>query len=81
MAKIKWSEEVTNEDVLGHIREERTLLNNILSRNPHRISHIIRINSLIYKAIEGHMTKAKGVGTRKTHLLDDLKKQNILRAE
>ena len=29
--KIKWSEKVTNEQVLEHIGEKRTLLNNILS--------------------------------------------------
>jgi hypothetical protein len=32
MEKIKWSEKVTNEQVLEHIGEKRTLLNNILSR-------------------------------------------------
>ena len=32
MEKIKWSEKVTNEQVLDHIGEKRTLLNNILRR-------------------------------------------------
>jgi len=32
MEKIKWSENVTNEQVLEHIGEKRTLLNNILRR-------------------------------------------------
>ena len=32
MAKIKWSEKVTNDEVLDHIGEKRTLLNNILRR-------------------------------------------------
>ena len=32
MKKIKWSEKVTNEQVLDSIGEKRTLLNNILSR-------------------------------------------------
>ena len=30
MEKIKWSEKVTHEQVLDHIGEKRTLLNNIL---------------------------------------------------
>jgi hypothetical protein len=30
MEKIKWSEKVTNEQVLERIGEKRTLLNNIL---------------------------------------------------
>ena len=33
MEKIKWSEKVTNEQILGRIGEKRTLLNNILRRN------------------------------------------------
>jgi hypothetical protein len=32
MEKMKWSEKVTNEQVLDHIGEKRTLLNNILCR-------------------------------------------------
>ena len=32
MEKIKWSEKVTNEQVLDSIGEKRTLLNNILCR-------------------------------------------------
>ena len=32
MEKIKWSEKVTNEQVLDHIGEKRTLLNNVLRR-------------------------------------------------
>jgi hypothetical protein len=34
MEKINWSEKVTNEQVLDHIREKRTLLNNILIEKP-----------------------------------------------
>ena len=32
MEKIKWSEKITNEEVLVRIGEKRTLLNNILRR-------------------------------------------------
>ena len=34
MEKIKWPQKVINEQVLEHIGEKRTLLNNILRRNP-----------------------------------------------
>jgi hypothetical protein len=34
MEKIKWSEKVTNEQVLECIGEKRALLNNILSKKP-----------------------------------------------
>ena len=42
MEKINWSEKVTNEQVLEHIGEKRTLLNNILRRKANWIGHILR---------------------------------------
>ena len=69
MEKIKWTEKVTNEQVLERLREKRTLLNNILRR----IGHILRRNCLLHDAIEGQMTEVKGVGRRRTQFLDDLR--------
>ena len=71
--KIKRSEKVTNEQVLDRIGEERKLLNNILRRKTNCIGHIQRRNCLLHDAIEGQMTEVKGVGRRRTHLLDDLR--------
>ena len=65
--------EVTNEEVIEQIGEKRTLLNNILSRKANWISHILRRNYLLHDDIEGQMTEMKGVGRRRTQLLDDLK--------
>ena len=74
MEKIKWSEKVTNEEVLERIGEKRTLLNNILRRKSNWIGHIMRRNFLRHDAIEEQMTKVKGVGRRRrTQLLDDLR--------
>ena len=73
MEKIKWSDKVTNEQVLDRIGEMRTLLNNILCRKANWIGHILRINCLLHNAIEGQMTEVKGVGRRRTKLLDDLR--------
>ena len=56
MEKIKWSEKVTNEQVLGLIGEKRTLINNILHRKVNWIGHILRRNCLLHDAIEGQMT-------------------------
>jgi len=44
MEKIKWSEKVTNKQVLGHIGEKRTLLNNILCKKANWVGHILRRN-------------------------------------
>jgi hypothetical protein len=72
MEKIKWPEEVTNEQVLDRIGEKRTLLNNILRRKDNWIGHILRRNCLLHDAIEGQVIEVKGVG-RTTQLLDDLR--------
>ena len=40
MEKIKWSENETNEKVLEHIGEKKTLLNYILCRKANWIGHI-----------------------------------------
>jgi hypothetical protein len=75
MEKIK----VTNEQVLQHIGEKVTLLNNILSRKGNWIGHILRRNCLLHDAIEEQTTEVKRVGIRRrtttTQLLDDLRKR------
>ena len=73
MEKIKWSEKVTNEQVLDRIGEKRKLLNIILRRKANWIGHILRRNCLLHDAIEGQMTEVKGVGRRRTQFLDDLR--------
>ena len=71
MITLKWSEKVTNEQVLERIGE---ILNNILCRKANWIGHIFRRNCLLHDVIEGQMTELKGVRTRRrTKLLDDLR--------
>ena len=81
MEKIKWSEEVTNEQG-DRIGEKRTLLYNILLKKATWIGHILRRNCLLHDSIEGQMTEMKEVGRRRTQLLDDLRKlKKILEAK
>jgi len=77
MKKIKWSEKVTNEQVIDRRGEKRTLLNNSLRRKANWIGHILRRNYLLHGTIEGQMTEVKGVGKRRTQLLDDLRNKRI----
>ena len=53
--------------------EKRVLLNNILRIKYNWVGHILRRNCLLHNAIEGQMTKVKGVGRRRTQLLDNLR--------
>ena len=64
---------VLNEQVLDRIGKKRTLPKNILRRKANWIGHILRRNCLLHDAIEGQMPEVKGVGRRKTQLLDDLR--------
>jgi hypothetical protein len=73
MEKIKWSEKVTNEQVLERIGEKGTLLNNILRRKINWFGHILRRNCLLRDTIGGQMTEIKGVGRRRKQVLDDLR--------
>ena len=73
MEEIKWSEKVTNEQVLERIEEKRALLNNILRRKANWIGHILRRNYLLHDAIEEQMMEVKRVGRRRTQLLDHLR--------
>ena len=73
MEKIKWSEKVTNEQVIDRIGEKRTLLNNIGRRKVNWIGHNLRRNCLLRDATEGQMTEVKGVGSITTQLLDDIR--------
>ena len=65
MKKIKWSEKVTNEQVLERIGEKGALLNNIVRRNANWIGHILRRNCLLLDAIEGQITEVKGSRNKK----------------
>ena len=68
----EWSEKVTNEQVLEHIEEKRTLLNNILLRKANWIDHILR-NCLLHDNTEVQMMEVKGVRRIRTQLLDHLR--------
>jgi hypothetical protein len=46
-------------EVLEHIGEKKTLLNDILRRKTNWIGHILRRNYLLHDAIEGQMTEMK----------------------
>ena len=59
MEKTKWSDKITNEQVLDRTGEKRTLLNNIQRRKANFIGQILRGNCLLHVAIEGQMTEVK----------------------
>ena len=71
MEKIKWSEKLTNAEILELTGEKRELLNNILHRKANWTGEILSRNDLRRDGIKGQMTEVKGVG--RTQLLDVLR--------
>ena len=69
MERIKWSETVTNEQVLERIGEKRILLNNILRRKVNWICRILRRD-----AIERRMTEVKGMEEHRSLMIWEQKK-------
>jgi hypothetical protein len=73
--KISWTDQVTNEEVLLRVNEQRNVLHEIRKRKANWIGHILRRNCLLKQVIEG---KIKGQievtrrrGRRRKKLLDD----------
>ena len=67
--KIKWSEKVSNVQVLKRIREKRTLLNNILRTKANWIDDILRRNCFLHDNIECQMTEVNEVERRRTQMI------------
>ena len=57
--------ETSYDEVVERIGEKRTLLYNILSRNPNCILHILT-NCLLDGEIQGQMSEGEGIGRRRT---------------
>ena len=53
MEKIRWTEHITNEEVMGIIGEERVLIRTIRERQRKWIGHTLRGDSLLRTVIEG----------------------------
>ena len=70
--KIKWPENVINEQVLERIEKNR-VPNNILRRKANLAGLILRRNFILQDATVGQMTEVKEVGRRRTQLLDVLR--------
>jgi hypothetical protein len=70
MEKIKWSEKITNEEIVECTREKKMLLNNIFIEKPIVLEHILRRNHLHHDTIKN---KSEEVGRRRTQILDDLR--------
>ena len=79
MEKISWTNYVRNEKVLLRIKEQRNILHEIRKRKANWIGHILRINCLLQRVIEGKIKGGIEVtgrrGRKRRKPLDDLKER------
>ncbi|KDR13536.1 hypothetical protein L798_11449, partial [Zootermopsis nevadensis] len=71
--KIRWTDRVTNEEVLRRVNEQRSILQAITRRKANWLGHIMRRNGLMSDIIEGQVEGKRGLGRRLIQLTDDLK--------
>src|ERR1700733_12628244 len=62
MERISWVEHKSNGEVLKQLKEERSLMNTIRTRQKNWIGHVLRSNSLQRDIMEGKMEGRKGRG-------------------
>jgi len=62
MLKIKWTDRITNGEVLQRVKEERLLLKIFKNRCHSWIGHIIRHNEFVVNILEGAISRKKTVG-------------------
>ena len=62
MEGVSWSEKNTNEQVLREVREEKSLLENVVKRKKNWIGHIVRGERLLKHEMEGRMEGKRGRG-------------------
>ena len=52
MKQISWTDHVRNEEVLLRVKEQRSILHEIRTRNDKWIGHILRRNCLLQRVLE-----------------------------
>jgi hypothetical protein len=56
MMKVKWTERITNEEVLRRVGEERNIMNTLKRRIGRLIGHILRHMGQIKTVLEGEIS-------------------------
>ena len=76
MEKIKWTDKISNEEVLQMVGEQRSLINTIKRRQKNWIGHVLRGESLFRTVLEGSISGKKIKGRPRRMLLDWMLKRD-----
>ncbi|KAG1715012.1 Multidrug resistance-associated protein 4 [Nymphon striatum] len=71
--KIKWSDKISNEDVLKLVDEERAMMGTIHKRQRKWIGHILRSENMLRDVMEGHVMGRRQRGRQRIKMLDGMK--------
>ncbi|KAG1653773.1 Pyruvate dehydrogenase phosphatase regulatory subunit, mitochondrial [Nymphon striatum] len=71
--KIKWSDKISNEDVLKLVDEERAMMGTIHKRQRRWIGHILRSENMLRDVMEGHVMGRRQRGRQRIKMLDGMK--------
>ena len=73
MENVKWTDKMTNVDVLKLVNETQQLVPEIRRRKRRWIGHILRHESLLQTVLEGRMEGKRPRGRKRIMMLDDIK--------
>ncbi|KAG1714986.1 TBC1 domain family member 13 [Nymphon striatum] len=71
--KIKWSDKISNENVLKLVDEERAMMGTIHKRQRKWIGHILRSENMLRDVMEGHVMGRRQRGRQRIKMLDGMK--------
>jgi len=74
MEKVKWTEKITNEEVLNKIIKKSNIMSDISKRQISFFGHILRKDKLEYLAVTGKVVGKRTRGRRRTLFTDQLVK-------
>ncbi|KAI5640823.1 hypothetical protein NE865_06931 [Phthorimaea operculella] len=75
MQKIKWTDKVTNEEVLVQVKEKRNILSIIENRRGKMFGHLMRHDEFIKVIMEGKIEGKRGRGRPRRSYSDQLKEK------
>ena len=73
MENIKWTDKITNEEVLLRVGDTRKLRETIRMRNKRWMGHVLRHEGLMKDMLEGRMERKRPRGRKRIMMMDDIK--------
>ena len=74
MLKIKWTDRISNEEILNQIKERRSILQAVVNRRVQLIGHILRHGGILLTIIEGLVDGKRPGGRLRLQFMDQIMK-------